>query len=41
MHYSVALNFGSGKLCSPAIFETCFSYDKNIWILQLKNFSAS
>ena len=26
------LNFGFVKVCSPAIFETCFSYDKDIWI---------
>ena len=32
MHHSVTFNFGSAKVCSPAIFETCFSYDKNIWI---------
>ena len=25
-------NFGSAKVCSPAIFETKFSYDKDIWI---------
>ena len=25
-------NFDSGKVCSPAIFETCLSYDKDIWI---------
>ena len=32
MHYGVIFSFGSGKVCSPAIFETCFSYDKDIWI---------
>ena len=32
MHYGVTLNFGSAKVCSPAIFEICFSYDKDIWI---------
>ena len=32
MHLCVILNFGSAKVCSPAIFETCFSYDKDIWI---------
>ena len=30
MHYGVS--FGSAKVCSPAIFETCFSFDKDIWI---------
>ena len=25
-------DFSSTKVCSPAIFETCFSYDKDIWI---------
>ena len=32
MHYAVTFNFGSAKVCSPAIFETSFSYDKDIWI---------
>ena len=32
MHHSVTFNFSSAKACSPAIFETCFSYDKDIWI---------
>ena len=32
MHHGVTFNFGSAKVCSPAIFETCFSYDKDIWI---------
>ena len=32
MHRSVTFNFGSAKVCSPAIFETSFSYDKNRWI---------
>ena len=26
------LNFGSAKVCSPAIFETYFSYHKDMWI---------
>ena len=30
MHHGVTFNFGSAKVCSPAIFETCF--DKDIWI---------
>ena len=32
MHHGVTFNFGSAKACSLAIFETCFSYDKVIWI---------
>ena len=27
------LYLGSAKVCSPAIFETYFSYQKNIWIV--------
>ena len=32
MHRSVTFNFGSAKVCPPAIFETSFSYGKDIWI---------
>ena len=32
----VTFSFGSAKVCSPAIFETCFSYDKDIWIAATK-----
>ena len=32
MHHGVTFNFGSAKACLYAIFETCFSYDKDIWI---------
>ena len=32
MHHGVTFNFGSAKVCSPAIFETSFSYDKDIWL---------
>ena len=32
MNHGVTFNFGSVRVCSPAIFETCFSYDKDIWI---------
>ena len=32
MHHGVTFNFGSAKVCSPAIFETSFSCDKDIWI---------
>ena len=31
-HHGVTFNLGSAKVCSPAIFETCFSCDKDIWI---------
>ena len=32
LHHVVTFNFGSAKVCSPAIFDTSFSYDKDIWI---------
>ena len=32
MHHGVTFNFGSAKVWSLAIFETSFSYDKDIWI---------
>ena len=32
MHHGVTFNFGSAKACSPAIFDICFSYDKDIGI---------
>ena len=32
VHHGVTFNFGSAKACSPAIFETSFSSDKDIWI---------
>ena len=32
VHHGVTLNFGSAKVCSPAMFETSFSYNKDIWI---------
>ena len=32
MPHGVTFSFGSAKVCSPAIFETCFSYDKDIWM---------
>ena len=32
MHHGVTSNFGSAKVCSPAIFETYFSYERDIWI---------
>ena len=30
--HDVTFNLGSAKVCSPAIFETYFSYHKNVWI---------
>ena len=27
MHHGATFSFGSPEVCSPAIFETCFSYD--------------
>ena len=32
MHHDETFNFDSAKVCSPSIFETCFSYDKHIRI---------
>ena len=32
VHHSVTFNFGSAKVCSPAMFETSFSDDKDVWI---------
>ena len=32
VHHGVTLCFGSAKVCSLAILEACFSYDKDIWI---------
>ena len=32
MHHCVTFNFCSAKVCLPAIFETRFSYDKDIRI---------
>ena len=29
--HGMTFNFGSAKVCSPAIFETCFFYD--LWIV--------
>ena len=30
MHHGMTFNFGSVKVCSPAIFETSFSFDKDM-----------
>ena len=32
MHHGVTFNFDSAKVYSPARFETCFSFDKDILI---------
>ena len=32
MHHGVTFNFDLAKVCSPAIFDTSFSYDKDAWI---------
>ena len=32
MHHGVTFSFGLAKVCSPAIFETSFSDDKDIRI---------
>ena len=31
----MTFNFDPVKVCSPAIFETCLSYDKDIWIVTI------
>ena len=35
VHHGVIFSFGSAKVCSPAIFETCFSFDKDTWIASI------
>ena len=32
MHHGVTFNVCSARVCSPAIFETSISDDKDIWI---------
>ena len=32
IHRGLTFNFGHAKVGSPVIFETCLSYDKDIWI---------
>ena len=32
MQHGMTFNFGSAKVRSPAVFETSFSYDKDMWI---------
>ena len=31
MCHGMTFNFGPATVCSPAIFETSFSYGKDIW----------
>ena len=40
MHHGLTFNFGSAKVCSPAIFdfETSFSRDKYTWIAETDNY---
>ena len=40
MRHGVTFNFGSAKVCLPAIFETSFSHDKNIWIAATDYYST-
>ena len=39
-YHGVTFNFGSAKVCSPAIFEICFSYDKDIWIAETDSYNV-
>ena len=32
VHHGLTFNFDSAKVCSPAIFEICSSFDKDTWI---------
>ena len=32
LNHDATFNLSFVKVCSPAIFETSFSYDKDIWI---------
>ena len=32
VHHGLIFSFHSAKVCSPAIFETFFSFDKDTWI---------
>ena len=38
MHHGVTFIFGSAKVYSPAILETCFSYNKALWITATDNY---
>ena len=35
MHHGVTSHSGSDEVCSPAIFETGFSNDKDVWIVAI------
>ena len=35
MHHSIIFSFGFASVCSPAIFKTCFSFDKDTWIASI------
>ena len=41
MRHGVTFNFSSAKVCSPAIFEICFSYAKDIWIDEICTFTCA
>ena len=32
LNHGMTFNLGSAKVCSPAIFDACFFYYKDIWI---------
>ena len=32
VNHGVTFKLGSAKVCSPAIFETYFSFHKDVWI---------
>ena len=38
LSHGVIFDLGPAKVCSPAIFETYFSYDKDIWIAVTDNY---
>ena len=38
LSHGVIFDLGSARVCSPAIFETYFSYDKDIWIAETDNY---
>ena len=38
MHHVVTVSFVTAKVCLPAILETCFSYDKDLWIAATDNY---
>ena len=40
VHHGVTSNFGSAKVCSPAMFDTSFSYDRDKWIAAINYCNA-